>query len=305
VACWLEALPATRRRPLQPGGRAADVTGVRIVKLVAVCLIPGVLLGLMGFEGLAKVGVVRHLFAPTIAGDLDPARSGQPGYRVLFVGNSLTYTHDVPGMVERLANARPGPLPFIVVSDTLGGRGLDYWADNGQLRRLIAEVPWNVVVLQERSVTPSLPPSDRARYMDPPLRRLAGEVRAGGAQTVLFMTWAHEHGVFSGDTYEAMQARIAAGYEAEGAAIGAPVAPVGVAWARAHELAPSLDLWGGDDTHESDKGAYLAACVLYATLTGRSPVGDPYTAGIDGPTSRLIQQVAEQTALAGGTAAAP
>ena len=65
---------------------------MRIVKLVAVCLIPGVLLGLMGFEGLAKVGVVRDLFAPTIAGDLDAARSSQSGYRVLFVGNSLTYT---------------------------------------------------------------------------------------------------------------------------------------------------------------------------------------------------------------------
>ena len=94
--------------------------------------------------------------------------------------------------------AQSGPVPLIVVSDTLGGRGLDYWADNGQLRRLIAEVPWNVVVLQERSVTASLPPSDRVRYMDSPLRRLAGEVRARGAQTVLFMTWAHEHGVFSG-----------------------------------------------------------------------------------------------------------
>ena len=278
---------------------------MRIVKLVAVCLIPGVLLGLMGFEGLAKVGVVRDLFAPTIAGDLDAARSSQSGYRVLFVGNSLTYTHDVPGMVDRLAKAQPGPVPLIVVSDTLGGRGLDYWADSGELRRLIAEVPWNVVVLQERSVTPSLPASDRVHDMDPPLRRLAGEVRARGAQTMLFMTWAHEHGMFSGDSYGAMQDRIAAAYEAEGAAVGAPVAPVGVAWARAHELAPSLDLWGGDDTHESDKGAYLAACVLYATLTGRSPVGNPYTAGIDGATSLLIQQVAEQTALPGFTGAAP
>ena len=70
-------------------------------------------------------------------------------------------------MVDRLAKAQPGPVPLIVVSDTLGGRGLDYWADNGELRRLIAEVPWNVVVLQERSVTPSLPASDRVHDMDP------------------------------------------------------------------------------------------------------------------------------------------
>ena len=276
---------------------------MRILKLIAVCLIPGVLLGLVGFAGLARMGIVHDPFAPTIAGDLDAARSSRPGYRVLFVGNSLTYTHDVPGMVDRLAKAQPGPVPLIVVSDTLGGRGLGYWADNGQLRRLIAGVPWNVVVLQEQSVTPSLPPAERVSSMDPPLRRLAGEVRARGAQTVLFMTWAHEHGVFSGDSYEAMQDRVAAAYEAEGAEIGAPVAPVGLAWARAHELVPSLDLWGGDDTHESDKGAYLAACVLYATLTGRSPVGDPYTAGIDGPTSRLIQELAQQTAVAGGVLA--
>jgi len=102
--------------------------------------------------------------------------------------------------------------------------------------------------------------------------------------------------VYDGDTYAAMQQRIDAGYRAEGDEIGAPVVPAGPAWERAHTLAPSLSLWGGDDTHPSVDGTYLAACVFYATLTHRSPVGDPYLAGIDPPTAEVLQQIAAEAA---------
>jgi hypothetical protein len=42
-------------------------------------------------------------------------------------------------------------------------------------------------------------------------------------------------------------------------------------------------------------GTYLAACTTFAALTGRSPVGNPYLAGIDEPTARLLQTVAWET----------
>ena len=73
------------------------------------------------------------------------------------------------------------------------------------------------------------------------------------------------------------------------------MAPVGVAWARAHALAPSLQLWGGDDTHPSTAGTYLAACVFYEALTHRSPIGNPYLGGVDPPTAHLLQQIAAAT----------
>jgi hypothetical protein len=39
----------------------------------------------------------------------------------------------------------------------------------------------------------------------------------------------------------------------------------------------------------------LATCVVFASLTGRSPVGNPYTAGIDTPTATFLQTVAWET----------
>jgi hypothetical protein len=267
----------------------------RVLRLILVCLVPALLLGLFSWTALAKLGLIRDPFDPAIAGDLAAAQGSRPGYRVLFVGNSLTYTNDLPGMVDRLAAARPGPVPMFVVSDTRPSTALAYWARNDGLRRLIGGAHWDVVILQEQSVTPSLAPADRAVAMDAPLRSLDAEIRADGARTMLFDTWAHEHGSFDGDSYEAMQQRIDAAYQAESQAVGATVAPVGVVWARAHALAPSLHLWGGDDTHPSAEGTYLAACVFYATLTHRSPVGDPYLGGLDPATAGMLQQIAAES----------
>ena len=265
---------------------------MRMIRALVICLIPALVLGVFAWTALAKLGLIRNPWDPTIGGDIAAARSNSPGYRVLFVGDSLTFRNDLPGMVGRLAAAKPGPVPLIVVSDTRPATSLGYWAASGQLRRLIADVPWDVVVLQEQSVIPALAPADRAAAMDAPLHSLDAAIRADGGGTMLFETWAHEYGVFTGDSYEAMQQRIDDAYQSEGAAVGARVAPVGMAWARAHQLAPSLGLWGGDDTHPSTEGTYLAACVFYDMLTGRSPVGNPYAAGIDPLTARMLQQIA-------------
>jgi hypothetical protein len=53
-----------------------------------------------------------------------------------------------------------------------------------------------------------------------------------------------------------------------------------------------LGLWSSDGTHPSTAGSYLDACMFYVALTGRSPVGNPYTAGLDPSQARFLQQTA-------------
>jgi hypothetical protein len=53
------------------------------------------------------------------------------------------------------------------------------------------------------------------------------------------------------------------------------VAPVGIAWADVASKEPSIDLYYKDGAHPSPAGTYLNACVFYATIFGRSPVGLP------------------------------
>ena len=50
-----------------------------------------------------------------------------------------------------------------------------------------------------------------------------------------------------------------------------------------------------DKRHPSLAGTYLAACVVFASLTGKSPVGNSYVAGIDPPTAKFLQEVAWAT----------
>ena len=42
-------------------------------------------------------------------------------------------------------------------------------------------------------------------------------------------------------------------------------------------------------------GTYLASCVVFAALTGRSPVGNTYLADIDAQTATFLQNVAWET----------
>jgi hypothetical protein len=175
------------------------------------------------------------------------------------------------------------------LSQFAGDRGLD---------RLLREVRWDVVVLQEQSQVPSFPDDDRAREFTPYVTNLADRIRASGAAPLLFVTWAHRTGDrrnVSGDTYTAMQQRVVDGYWDAARASRSAVAPVGVAWAEALTRRPQLDLWASDGTHPSRAGSYLAACVFYAILERRSPVGSRFTDGLDLSLARFLQRVAWTT----------
>jgi len=54
---------------------------------------------------------------------------------------------------------------------------------------------------------------------------------------------------------------------------GGRVAGGGAAWLKAWEERPELDFHCSDRAHASDLGYYLNACVIFATLTGVSPLG--------------------------------
>src|SRR5512132_929378 len=66
----------------------------------------GILLGISVYAGLVKLGLARSPFRPVAGGNLELARSGRSGVRVLFVGNSLTFKNDLPELVHRLGGAR-------------------------------------------------------------------------------------------------------------------------------------------------------------------------------------------------------
>jgi hypothetical protein len=72
-----------------------------------------------------------------------------------------------------------------------------------------------------------------------------------------------------------MAKAVADAYLGIGRELSVPVAPVGLAWEETRRRIPALDLHIWDGSHPNQTGSYLAGLVVYATLTGRSPIGAP------------------------------
>jgi hypothetical protein len=184
----------------------------------------------------------------------------KPATHVLLIGNSYTsYNGGLDAQLERLA-------PSVdAVSVTNGGFTLkDHWAD-GRALSAIRQGGWAYVVLQDQSVTPVLATPQFYQYG----QSFGDENRRSGAQAVLLMTWQRPDAVGIGVTSESL----AAAYNGLGEAMGAKVAPAGTAFAASLKERPDLALTG-QDGHPTVYGTYLAACVLYGTLFGTTPVGN-------------------------------
>jgi hypothetical protein len=273
----------------------------RMLRLLA-CAVAGIVLGLTIYSGLVHVGIARSLLAPTPRGDLALARGKRPGLRVLFVGNSFTFKNSLPALVHDLAAGDHGAKPIFSVEYAAPGWSLHQADEDGGLAKLLRDVKWDVVVLQEKSWLLSFPEEQWGRGTYPFARDLRDRIVAGGARTVLFMTWGYAIGDRWNrphDTYSAMQARLASGYSKLGVELGAQVAPAGLAWAEALRREPRLELWADDGEHPSLLGSYLAACVFYRVLSGREPTRSRFSAGIEPDEARLLQHVAGNVGEAG------
>jgi hypothetical protein len=195
-------------------------------------------------------------------------------------------------MVHELTEGDPGAAPVYSVEYTAPNWSLRDASESDGLADALEDFSWDVVVLQDVSWHLSTSPDERRRLTHPYARDLWRGIAENGAETMLFLTWGYRDGAFEGDTFEAMQARLADGYAELADELSADVAPVGLAWEEALHRQPGLDLWKHDGGHPSKEGSYLAACVFYADLTGRDPRDSSYTSGLDEAQARFLQDVA-------------
>ena len=177
--------------------------------------------------------------------------AGGTGEGVLFVGNSLTESNDLPARVAEITAAAGHPLRTSGV--TLGGASLlDHW-ENGRAIRSIREGRWSVVVLQQG---PSTLPASRAELIES-TRQFAAEIRRAGARPALLMVWP-----LPGQEATA----VSASYRAAAEASDALLVPAGDAWTILGARDRSLVLTVSDGFHPSVLGTYAAALTVACTL---------------------------------------
>jgi hypothetical protein len=208
---------------------------------------------------------------------------------VLLLGNS--FLRGVGPNLRRMVQKNRG-VRLRVVTRAAAGWTLAKHAASSATSRHLERAAWDWVVVQEQSAG-----IDELRYPD--AEALHAQILDAGARMMFFMTWRDRTdplsdydsllGVSGGST----------GYVPIAVRLDAPIAPVG--WAIREGIATGLpyDYWGPDGHHLNRLGGYLAACVLYAALTGESPAGGwaPGKLQRDG-SAAAMQDLAATTVLA-------
>lgn len=193
---------------------------------------------------------------------LDAVDSASPTLDILFVGNSYTYVNNLPAMVGAMLEA--GHVTAHIEKSVGGGYTLERHIKDGKAASAIASRDWDIVILQEQSMRPCVEPEMTVRYA----KELDKLIDKDRTKKIFFLTWARQH-------IPEMQDGLNQTYYSVARQLDATVAPVGRAWKKIREASPDLALHSPDRSHPSPTGTYLAACVFYTTITGRSPVGLP------------------------------
>jgi hypothetical protein len=179
--------------------------------------------------------------------------AGQSATKILFVGNSLTYTNDLPALVTALAKTKGHP----VQTETLAYPNYaleDHWND-GQLQKMIAKEKYDFVIVQQG---PSSQADGRAMLLDYG-KRIKDLCDKNNSKLVFFMVWpakANLHmmdGVIKNHTDAAIETN-------------SILCPVGKVWKEHFAATGDYSYYGPDEFHPSLAGSQVAAKVIVESL---------------------------------------
>jgi hypothetical protein len=220
------------------------------------------------------------------------------GDRVLFIGNSLTYVNDVPGIVQALADS--GGTKIAVA--TVAGPNMaliDHWFE-GTASREIKKGGWRFVVMQQGPTSVELF-RDTLRLAT---KLFNGEIAKIGGTAALYSVWPTSNR--QQDFPRAIESYRLAASDVNGIYL-----PVADAWNLVLGRDPTIALYSADGLHPTPAGSYLAGLVIYAKLLGRTPVGVPATLrlkesgsvmAIDATVAHALQVAAEEVTRAASVA---
>lgn len=218
------------------------------------------------------------------------------GYKkVLFIGNSATFTNDIPGTLSKLA--KKAGYYVDVNSVTKGGATLtehaDDTTDHGKaVLNAIINGGCDIVFLQDNSNCIS---SDAMRTASKnACKTLDAAIRAAGAEIYIYVRPPSGNKV-AGYTSVEQCTEFDKLFDDIAAELGAENVYVNRAFAYAVQNL-NVPLWGSDNAHTSEEGAYLAVCVFFSTLfkTSSTVLDDN---GLPADVALSLQQAADKIVL--------
>ncbi len=217
--------------------------------------------------------------------EAEPAYARRPiDSRILLIGNSFSRGLK-PRLKSLIRSAGGNPL---IKSVAKNGATLASHVSSATTLSRISSEPWDYVLLQEQSLG-----IFNVRY--PAARTLDAYIAANGSQSMFFMTWRDRDDALT--AYDSLRGVPGGevGYVPIATELGAPLAPIGWAFRNVVERGLYTGLWAKDAHHAGSAGRYLAACVIYASVFGKSPEGLWAPGSLDPAEASYYQSLAAET----------
>jgi hypothetical protein len=224
------------------------------------------------------------------SGDAQPPGAAAPvpppataDISLLFMGNSHTSANNLTTMVADMVRAgKPGRTVMSV--EAPGFMFLEERLRDAASVALLRRQNWSFVILQAQKYSTS----GQFSYSTAEAMELVRISREQRAVPVMFPEWSRRDIDETARIYD-LHASIAQ-------AAPACVAPIGQAWDLALARHPTLLLHAADGNHSAPAGAFLAALMLYATITGQSPLDLPALPQhpVDAPLQQTLRGIAAE-----------
>jgi hypothetical protein len=188
---------------------------------------------------------------------LEPLPAG--GHHVLFVGNSLTYTNDLPATVAAIA-AAAGDTIRVAMEAGADLALIDHLTGGTSAIARIAQGGWEYVVLQQGPTPAGICRDSLVLWT----KMFDAHIRAVGAKTAVLMVWP-----IIGVGPPIDDVRVS--FQMAAQAVNGVFLPAGEAWRAALTADASIAVYGPDGFHPSAIGTFLTALEIYERVTGRDP----------------------------------
>ena len=175
------------------------------------------------------------------------------GIKILFIGNSLTYTNNLPALVQEIGKQDSVTIHYKSLSFP-NYSFEDHW-NEGAIQKEIEEGKYHFVIAQQG---PSAMPESQVLLIEY-AKKLSEWCKKYNTSLCFFTVWPSKARSFDHDG-------VITSYKKAAEQTRSLLAPAGLAWKQAWKTNPEFALYGLDDFHPSTAGSLLAAMTIYATL---------------------------------------